>query len=83
MDLNMATSEKASYIRNNVSNYNLQLQPSHININFFIYFFLSLLDQLTPMGFIPSGASTGTQMITTKKYYFVDLIIMVLSIFEQ
>ena len=61
MDLNMATGEKVSYIRNNVSNYNLQLQPSHIKINFSIYSFVPLVDQLTPMGFISSGACTGTQ----------------------
>ena len=60
MDLNMATGEKVSYIRNNVSNYNLQLQPSHIKINFSIYFYVPLIDQLTPMDFIHSGASTRT-----------------------
>ena len=61
MELNMVISEKVSDIRNNVLNYNLYLQPSHININFSIYSFVSLVDQLTPMGFIPLGASTGTQ----------------------
>ena len=35
MDLNMAISEKVSYIQNSVLNYNLQLQPSHIKLNFF------------------------------------------------
>ena len=61
MDLNMGTSEKVSYIWNNVSNYNLYLQPSHIKINFSIYSFVPFVDQLTSMGFIHSGASTGTQ----------------------
>ena len=61
MDMNMAIGEKVSYIQNNVSNYNLQLQPTHINLNFSIYSFVLLVEQLTPMGFIPLGASTGTQ----------------------
>ena len=61
MDLSMATSEKVSYIRNNGSNYKLQLQPNHLNLNLFIYSFVPFVDQLPLMGFIPSGASTRTQ----------------------
>ena len=62
MDLSMATSEKVSYIQNNVSNYNLQLQFSHINLNFFAYSFVPLVDQLTPICFNPLGASIRTQI---------------------
>ena len=60
MDLNMAIGEKVSHIQNNVSNYNLQVQPIHINLNFSIYSIVPLVHKLTPVDFIPLGASTGT-----------------------
>ena len=56
----MATSEKVFYSQKNVSNYNFYLQPSHIKLNPSIYFVVPLVDQLTPMGFIPSSAFTRT-----------------------
>ena len=40
MELNMVIGEKVSDIRNNILNYNLYLQPSHINLNFFHILFL-------------------------------------------
>ena len=61
MDLIITTGEKVSYNQNNVSNYNLLLQPNHLNLNLSIYSFLPFVDQLPLMGFIPSGASTRTQ----------------------
>ena len=61
MDLSMAIGENFSYSQNNFLDYNLQLQPSHINLKLFIYSFVLLTDQLTLMSFIASGAFTGTQ----------------------
>ena len=61
MDLIITTGENVSYNQNNVSNYNLLLQPNHLNLNLSIYSFVHFVDQLPLMSFIPSGASTRTQ----------------------
>ena len=59
IDSSMATGEKVSYSLNNVSNYNLYLQPSHLKLNSSIYLFVFLIDWLIPMSFIPSSTSIG------------------------
>ena len=61
-----ATSEKVSYSQNNILNYNLYLELSHIKLNSSTYSFVPLIDLLISMSFIPLGASTGTQ--TTLEY---------------
>ena len=63
----MATSEKVFYSQKNVLNYNFYLQPSHIKLNPSIYFVVPLVDQLTPMGFIPSSAFTRTLTMLENK----------------
>ena len=41
---------------------------NHIKLKFSIYSYGPLVDQLTPMGFIPLGASIGTQTMLEYKY---------------
>ena len=47
---------------------------SHINLNLPIYSYVPLIDQLTPIGFIPLGTSIRTQNILKYKdsnYLFI------------
>ena len=67
MDLSITLVENVFYRWNKVSNYNLQLQSSHIKLKLSIYSFVPIIDQLTPMGFILSGASRGTQIMLEYK----------------
>ena len=66
----MATGEKVVHYQNNVSNYNLFLYSSHIKLNLYIYSYVPLVDQLTPMG-IPLSASIGTQKHKDFNYPFI------------
>ena len=46
---------------------------SHIKLKLSIYYFILLVDQLTPMGFIPLGVSIATQSMLEYKdcNYFI------------
>ena len=47
---------------------------SHIKLKISIYSYIPLVDQLTPMGFIPLGSSIGTQTMLKYKdsnYVFI------------
>ena len=62
MDLSMTIVEKVFHSWNKVSNYTLR----HIKLKLSIYSYVPLVDQL---GFIPLGASTGTQTMLEYKDY--------------
>ena len=63
MDLSMTIVEKVFHSWNKVSNYTLR----HIKLKLSIYSYVPLVDQLTPMGFIPLGASIETQAMLEYK----------------
>ena len=64
MDLGMAIVKKVFHSWNKVSNYTLR----HIKLKLSIYSCVPLVDQLTPMGFIPFGASIGIKTMLEYKH---------------
>ena len=54
---------------------------SHIKLKFSIYSCVSLVDQLTPIGFIPLGASIRTQ--TMLEYKDSNYLFIVLTLSEH
>ena len=58
--------KRFSFVETKFQTITFSYNLSHIKLKFSIYSYVPLVDQLTPMGFIHLGTSTGTQ--TTLEY---------------
>ena len=60
MDLSMTTIEKVFLVETKFQTITFSYNLSHIKLKFSIYFCVPLVDQFTPMGFIPLSVFIGT-----------------------